>query len=283
MRTNYGLTNAANSGIILKAYRWNIMFENERANQIMEFLRTRNKATISELATALFASESTIRRDLTEMQESGLVARYHGGVILLDGTNEVSLFVRAEQDSAEKDRCADIAIAHGLNGAYANANTIFIDNSSTCLALARKLDFTNKTIITNGLQIALQLSQKPNIRLIVPGGTVHTSTRAVIGSLAIRMLGDLDIDLMLSSCAGLNERGAFELSLETSQLKQVAIAQSKHKILLATSNKFFTTASYRVNELEAYDCLYTTADNGVTSALAQKKIKIFNALPDTKR
>lgn len=251
------------------------MFVNERANQIIEYLKIHKKATIGELAAALFASESTIRRDLTEMQESGLVARYHGGAILLDGVGEVSLFVRAEKDAEEKDECANIAINH-FSSMFMNAKTVFIDNSSTCLVLAKKLDFTNKTVITNGLQIALQLSQKPDIQLIMPGGHVHLSTSAITGSLATRTLSDFGIDLMLSSCAGLNATGAYELSLETAQLKQVAANQSKHRVLLATTNKLLTDASYRVNALDAYDFIFTTADDALVKTLATSGANIIN-------
>ncbi len=251
------------------------MFVNERANQIIEYLKIHKKATIGELATTLFASESTIRRDLAEMQESGLVARYHGGAILLDGVGEVSLFVRAEKDADEKAACANIAISR-FSDMYMNAKTVFIDNSSTCLVLAKKLDFTNKTVITNGLQIALQLSQKPDIQLIMPGGTVHLSTSAVTGSLAIRTLSDFSIDLMLSSCAGLNAMGAHELSLETAQLKQVAAAQSKHRVLLATSNKLRSDAAYRVNSLDAYDYIFTTADDELIKTLGTNTENIIN-------
>lgn len=88
------------------------MFVNERAYQIMDHLKIHKKATIAELSKALFASESTIRRDLAEMQEQGLIARYHGGAILLEGIGETSIFFRAEKDQEAKDACAAIAQKH---------------------------------------------------------------------------------------------------------------------------------------------------------------------------
>ncbi len=251
------------------------MFVNERANSIIEYLRIHKKATIGELAEHLYASESTIRRDLAEMQSVGLIARYHGGAILLDGNGEVSIFARAERDATAKDACAKLAIEK-LNGLI-QYNTIFIDNSSTCLALAKKLDFSKKTVITNGLQIALALSQKPNIQLILLGGIVNPSTSAITGSLAIRTIEDLNIDLMLSSCAGIKEDGTYELSLETAQLKQVALVNSKHKSLLVTDNKFDVNASYRVSVLTEYDEIITNANDSVIAPYKANGIKIHNA------
>ncbi|MCH5162333.1 MAG: DeoR/GlpR transcriptional regulator [Clostridiales bacterium] len=250
------------------------MFVNERASQIIEYLKVHKKATIGELAKALFASESTVRRDLTEMQEAGLVARYHGGAILLEGVGEVSIFARAEKDAESKNRCADIAIKHFSPSTY---NTIFIDNSSTCLALAKKLDFANKTVITNGLQVALALSQKPDIQLIIPGGTVNSSTSAIMGSLTLRTLDLFNVDLMLSSCAGIDGVCTNELSLETAQLKQVALSKSKYKMLVATENKFSTDASYRVQPLDEYDCVITDASDEIIEPFKNKNINICNS------
>lgn len=253
------------------------MFVNERAYQIMDHLKIHKKATIAELSKALFASESTIRRDLAEMQEQGLIARYHGGAILLEGIGETSIFFRAEKDQEAKDACAAIAQKHIPPPTGPEpVNTLFIDNSSTCLALAKRLDFTNKTVITNGLQVALQLSQKPDIHLIMPGGSVNPSTGAITGSLATRMLDDFGIDLALTSCAAFDGSGAFELSLETALLKQIAAKKSRKKLLVASANKFGVSAPYRVLPLEDYDAVITDADDEAIKPLLDKGICVYN-------
>ncbi len=253
------------------------MFVNERAYQIMDHLKIHKKATIAELSKALFASESTIRRDLAEMQEQGLIARYHGGAILLEGIGETSIMFRAEKNQDAKDACARLAQKHLPPSSGPNAvNTMFIDNSSTCLVLAKRLDLTNKTVITNGLQIALQLSQKQDIQLIVPGGSVNTNTGAITGSLAARMLDAFGIDIALTSCAALNLDGAFELSLDTAQLKQVAATKSRKKILVATANQFGASATYRVLPLEEYDMIITDADDATVKPLRDKGINVIN-------
>lgn len=253
------------------------MFVNERAYQIMDHLKIHKKATIAELSKALFASESTIRRDLAEMQEQGLIARYHGGAILLEGIGETSIFFRAEKDQEAKDACAAVAqkLIPPPTGPEA-VNTFFIDNSSTCLALAKRLDLTNKTVVTNGLQVALQLLQKPDIHLIMPGGPVNPSTGAITGSLATRMLDAFGIDIALTSCAAFDGGGAFELSLETAQLKQVAATKSRKRILIATANKYGVSAPYRVLPLEEYDAVITDADDATIKPLIDRGVRVFN-------
>ncbi len=246
------------------------MYEKERANQIVEYLKTHKKATIGELAKALFASESTIRRELNDLQNAGLVARFHGGAIPLDGFGEISLAFRAETDAREKDECADIALEYINESPFGEVKTVFIDNSSTCLALAKKLELTNKTVITNGLLVAAQLAQKPDASVILLGGTVNAGSNAVIGSLAVGTLENFNIDLMLSSCAALDENGAHELSLETALIKQTAVKRAKRRVLVATRAKLFADAPYRVRALDAYDRIVTTADREQLKTLASK-------------
>lgn len=248
------------------------MFVNEKANLVLDYLKLHKKASIEELSKAIYASESTVRRSLTELQNSGLIARYHGGAILFEDTGEVSLFVRTEREITDKTQCANIALRN-----LPAFNTVFIDNSSTCLALAKRMDFTNKTVITNGLQIALQLSAKQHIQLIVPGGIVHLSTSAITGSLAIKFIEKFNIDLMLCSCASISSDGAYELSLETAQLKNIAMSRSKTSVLIATQNKFQSEAPYLANTPDKYDFIITNAPDETVQPLRNMNVQVFNS------
>ena len=73
------------------------MFSNERYNLIFDYLKNNRKATVDELANFLYVSSATIRRDLKEMQKRGLIVRSHGGALLQETANEVSIFVRREK------------------------------------------------------------------------------------------------------------------------------------------------------------------------------------------
>lgn len=126
------------------------------------------------------------------------------------------------------------------------------------------------------MQIALSLSQKQDIQLIMPGGVINPSTSAINGSLAIRTLDVFNIDLALTSCAGINAEGAYELSLETAQLKQFAMQKSKYKMLIATENKFTVNAPYRVLKLEEYDSIVTDAADQTVVPLKSRGVRINN-------
>jgi DeoR/GlpR family transcriptional regulator of sugar metabolism len=83
---------------------------NERHNAIMTLLKKKKRADVKELAKLLFVSEATVRRDLSEMQKLGLVERSHGGAVLSEKAEEVSIFVRMNKNSKEKERAATNAL-----------------------------------------------------------------------------------------------------------------------------------------------------------------------------
>ena len=149
----------------------------ERQNEILKRLKENKSAGVNELAKALYVSEATIRRDLAEMKSMGLVERSHGGALLPENAEEISIFFRMEKNANEKERAATKALPH-----IPPFKSLFIDSSSTALALAERLDLSFKTVVTNNLQTAIQLSKKPNLNLILLGGNVHFNTNSATGS-----------------------------------------------------------------------------------------------------
>ena len=161
------------------------MFTNERQNKIMDFLKEHKTAYVRELAHSLYASEATIRRDLAELKKMGLIERSHGGAVLPENADEISMFVRINKNAREKERAASVALK-----ILPDFKTVFIDSSSTALALAARMDLSFKTVVTNNLQTAMQLSKKPNVTLILLGGSVQFNTNSATGSWTTRQLED---------------------------------------------------------------------------------------------
>lgn len=224
------------------------MLTNERQNKITEILKEQKTVFVGELAKKLYVSEATVRRDLAEMQKLGLIERSHGGAILPERADEVSIFVRIAKNAKEKEKTATVALPR-----LPDFSTLFLDSSSTALALAGRLDLSHKTVITNSLQTAMQLSKKPNVNLILLGGNVQFNTNSSTGSFTTRQIAEFSFDLMLSSCAAVSENGVFERSLEQKELKRMAWEKSKRRILLLDSSKFSLSAPYRLGSLADYD------------------------------
>ena len=248
------------------------MYIKERFEKISEYLKTHKKATVEELSALLYVSPATIRRDLGEMQSLGIIARTHGGALYIEDSEETSIFVRLDKNARDKEGTAMIAMHH-----LPLFQTAFIDNSSTCFALVKLMSLEHKTVITNGLQLALTLSQQENIEIIMPGGEVRFNTGAVSGSLACNTVADFRPDITLCSCAAIDENGVYEHSIDSCELKKAALKASKKRILLADRTKFGHTTTYRTCSLSAFDAIYTNADDRTVAPLREKGLTVFNS------
>jgi len=232
------------------------MFTSERFKLISDYLKEHGRATVEELAKILYVSPATVRRDLSEMQKLGMIQRTHGGAVFVDEVDEVNIFVRIEKNASDKEKTASVALK-----SLPSFNTVFIDNSSTCLALAERMDFSYKTIITNGLQLAMKLSNRKDVKVIFLGGVIQYSTYSTDGSFADEMLDRFRIDLMLSSCAAIKEDGTYEPTIETMRIKHSAFLRADKHLLLVDRNKFANSYPYRTQKLEDYDVIYTNASD----------------------
>lgn len=232
----------------------NFMTLNERHNAILAELKKNRTANVKKLAKQLFVSEATIRRDLKEMQTLGLIERSHGGAILPDNADEVSIFVRMTKNAKEKEKTATNALAY-----VPEFRSVFIDSSSTALALAERMDLSFKTVVTNNLQTAIQLSKKQNVNLILLGGNVHFNTVSATGSWTARQLEDFRFDLMICSCAAVLESEVIERSLEQKEIKLSAFLRSEKRILLIDHTKFSAHGTYKIGNLSDYDLVVTDA------------------------
>ena len=227
---------------------------NERQNEILRILKEQKKASVTELARQFYVSEATVRRDFSEMQSMGLVERSHGGAILPENSEEISIFFRMEKNANEKERAATKALPY-----ISPFKSVFIDSSSTVLALAERMDFSFKTVVTNNLHAALQLSKKPNVTLIILGGTVQYKTNSSTGCWTARQLDDFSFDLMLASCAAVLDGNAYERSLDQKELKRAAFERAQKRILVIDQTKFGAHGAYRLTALENYDLVVTDA------------------------
>ncbi len=225
------------------------MLSNERQNAILEYLQKKKSATVKELAGTLFVSDATVRRDLGDMQNLGLLKRSHGGAYLLEEADEISIFVRMTENAREKERAA----TNALPFIPSDFKTVYLDSSSTVLALAERLDLSGKTVVTNSLQTVVQLSKVKDIHLIVPGGTISRAGVSIAGSWTNSLLAEFRFDLMLSSCAALTPDGAFETSMEQRDVKRTVFDRSSCNILIADRSKFYTRGAYFYEPLSAFD------------------------------
>lgn len=242
-----------------------------RESQILNILKEKKYAKIEEIAKEIYVSEATVRRDVAKLKSLGLLERDHGGAIFVENSEEVHIFVRREQDPFEKLATAQIALQH-----LPEFNSVFIDNSSTLLALAKLMDFKHKTVVTNGITLAGELSKKEHINVIVPAGNVMNNSNSITGPLTAGTLLDMNFDLYLGSCAAVNENGTYESSSEQAEIKRVVMNNSQKKILLVDRTKFSKKATFRTARLTGYDVIYTNAGEEIIKKCVDKGANIVN-------
>lgn len=241
-----------------------------RQNEILQYLKARKYAKIHELANGLHVSEATIRRELTEMKMLGLLERNHGGAIILETTQEVNMSVRQESNIEDKRATAAIALPK-----LPNFKTVFIDNSSTAFYLALQMDFRHKTVVTNGLVLALELSKREDVNVVVPGGTLNGDFFS--GSYTTRSISNMYFNLMICSCAGITKSGTSEKSIEQSELKRQALLNSTNKVLLVGKTKFGNNEMYGTVPLSEFNAIFTNADDDTIAPYKEMKgVNIFN-------
>ena len=243
----------------------------ERSIQIIDYLKEHKTATVEQIAQILFVSEATIRRDFTKMQKLGQIERSHGGAILSEGSDELSIFIRQTKNAKEKMKAISVALKH-----LPDFQTVFIDNSSTCLALAERMNFSHKTVVTNGLQIAMRIAQHDSVTLILPGGEIRGHTTAVTGGMTVSALSDFRFDLALLSCSGVDTRGSYELALDPMQIKRTAIKQSKKTILIFDRTKVNEHSTFLTTSLDNYDMLISDAEDDTLEQLRAVHPCVYN-------
>ncbi len=227
------------------------MLNDTRKEEILSVLRKQGSATVSELAKKLYVSEATIRRDLIDLQDLGLLRRSHGGAVLLEAADEVSILVRMTENAESKVQIARKAIEH----IPTDFKTVFLDNSSTVLAVAQQMTLSEKTVITNSLQAVAVLSRIRGINLIIPGGTVSPHGHAITGSWTTKLMSEFHFDLMLTSCSALDSTGTYETSLDQREIKRTVFQRSVFRVLVADQSKFEQSGTYLLEPFTAFDML----------------------------
>lgn len=248
------------------------MFSIQRQSLILEQLEREGKVEVNELALRFETSKETIRRDLKEMEATGLLKKTHGGAISVAQKRsegyELPLMARGVQKYDEKQR-----ICRTAAGLLEDGDTIFLDNSSTTIGLLRYVSKDIKiTVLTNSIQIMLEAGslKNPNITVISVGGIFNEKNYSIVGVLSKSFAQNFFPDKAIMSCRGVDEiSGMTEANVQEIELKRDMLTRSKQFILMADHSKFGLVGAVYLGGLEEVDCVITD------SKTDPQKIKMF--------
>ncbi len=222
------------------------MLAEERRHAILERLRSDGKVVAAELSPALNVSPDTVRRDLSELAEAGLLRRVHGGA-LPPTVGAHPYAVRREQATEAK-----AAIAQATSRLLRSGQVILLDSGTTTLEVARHLSpELEATVITNSPPIAVTLAEHPKVEVVVLGGMLDKEARALIGAATVETLRSIRADvLVLGVCSLHPEVGITVNALEESHVKRVMIANAAEVVAVSSADKLGSAGSYVIGPLE---------------------------------
>ena len=208
---------------------------NPRHDQIITLIRKLRKVSVHDLTERMGVSRVTIRKDLSFLEEKGILIRTHGGAMLAENQQKDKQFsIRGETVIQEKTGIACKARDMVLEG-----DTIFLDAGSTTAVLARELRGKNIRVITNSLDIMNILAGEPDITLISLGGNFRMEAGSFIGPLAENTVRQFRIDIAFLGASAFSSDGTFAShNIIESQLKSTVLKNSRRKVILSDSSKF---------------------------------------------
>lgn len=208
----------------------------ERRAKILDMLGDLGRITVSGISEMFDVSEVTIRNDLGRLEEKGLLIRTRGGAIKHNRVGiDHSLNEKQNKHNIEKQRIGKRAVDF-----IANGDTIILDSGTTTMEIARNLNkFSDLTVITGALNIALFLSGLSNIKVIMPGGYLRHTSLSQVGSIAEQNLRNFYCDKMFLGVDGIDCRyGLFTPNVEEAHTNRVMIDISREVFVVTDSSKF---------------------------------------------
>lgn len=227
----------------------------QREQEIMELLKEKNYATVEYLSKKIHTSPSSIRRDLTLLEQKGLVKRSHGGVSLLTALPGMAPFsMRLHEKKKEK-----MAIAKIASGMILPGSSLYLDSSTIALNLYPFLHpQQDLTIFTNNIQLA-QLLASRHIPTYCVGGFLSGKNHVITtGSFASSMLDHIYTDFMFFSSAAISLEGIIlDHNEEETAIRKRMLPHAKQKIFLCDRQRFGLNSRFLVTDAGSVDAVVT--------------------------
>jgi len=239
-----------------------------RQEQIREYIEQKNVVTIKELQ-ALFPNVSlmTIHRDLDALERSGSVVKFRGGAKSVRLTGDPEFNVRMRENNSGKSQMAAKAMA-----LIQPHSAVFLDASTTNLAIAKNLPDINVNIFTTGPSIALELCRLHNPVVTLCCGTINRKNLAVSGQNTLQMLDSVNIDLAFIGVSGCAVEAGFTCGTEADMLvKRKVIQKARTSVAMCGHEKFSCLMPYTFAEISEVDYLISDAPVPEAVALAAQQ------------
>jgi DeoR/GlpR family transcriptional regulator of sugar metabolism len=242
-----------------------------RRAQILERIQRDGGVSVADLARDHAVSPITVHRDLEQLAREGLVERVHGGARAIRGTGMLPLIATAWTQRVEQAAAAKAAIAAHVATMVPSGSTVFLDASSSALALARRLmeDPPNElTLVTNSPAIAYEVVAEP-MHVVVCPGELDQHMRMLAGRWTVEFLHELNFDMAFVSAAGLTlDAGLTTSRRALADVVNAARAAAGRTVGMIDATKFGRASLVSIARAQDLDVIVT--DDGLEEAVAEE-------------
>jgi len=227
-----------------------------RHDEIISLIRENGFVSIGRLAESFRVSEQTVRRDLKDLADRGLVTKYHGGAGLPHGPADVDYDKRKTRMPEEKQRIARAVAARIPEGA-----TVFIDIGTTMEAVAEALlDHKRLTVVTNHVTVATILSRRSEFQVVLAGGILKHNDHATTGDATREFLEKFRVGYGIFGIGGIDGDGEMlDFDFRDIGVSATAMRISRKRFVALDHSKYETNAVVSVGHVGEIDALFTDA------------------------
>ena len=229
----------------------------ERRNAILEKLQAERRVVVSELSQIYKVSEETIRRDLEKLENDGFAIKSYGGAVINENANvDLPFNIRKKRNVISKQKIAEV-----ISSRIKDGTSIMLDASSTAVYIAKALkERKNLTLITNSIEILIEMFDTPNVNVLSPGGAMREGSFALVGPQTDKMLNSYHVDMAIVSAKGFDlETGLTDTEELHANNKKTMLHAGREKVLAVDSSKFGKTAFTEIGTLEDISMVVTDA------------------------
>ena len=227
----------------------------ERRNMILEILKKEGRVVVSNLSAMFMVTEETIRRDLEKLEKEGIAKKTYGGAIIVENSNvDLPYVVRKELNVEGKEYIAEV-----ISTMIEDGDHIMLDASSTAVNIAKHLkNKKNLTIITNSIEILLELSDVTGWKVLSTGGSLREGSLSLVGYQAEKMISTYHVDKTIISCKGVDiEKGITDSNEMDAHIKKLMLVSTNKKILAIDHSKFDKISFTKIGDLSDIDVIVT--------------------------
>ncbi|MUG71808.1 DeoR/GlpR family DNA-binding transcription regulator [Paenibacillus validus] len=228
------------------------MNQDERTRSILQYLQEHHKIQLEDICRLYGVSRDTARRDLVKLEEEGEVIRIRGGAMLPTLTKNIKSYRERLHDADNKRAIGRVAATLIQDGDY-----VLMDTATTIQYTAEYMSTKNNVVVTNSIDIAGILCDKPDITTHLLGGELNAWHRNVFGPRTLDMLSDIKVNKLIVGACGISSDGLSAPSVDEAYVKLEMIKRADQVIVLADASKFGKSLFHRICDLGQIHVLIT--------------------------